>query len=425
MLGSGHARRLALVTPAFAALAIAGAALSPAAHASTRYVSSAAQFQSAVAAFRQSGGTIVLRRHIYTTTMTVGRRSTRRLTITGSPGARVQLLELNEAQHVLVRHLSVHPLKADGGIIAHSSSNLVFQGDRFTAKGTRHTVTLDLDHSNTVMVRASRFSHCGDQTSQWALCLLPRFASHVTVDGNWFHDCFGCDFIHGRAGPAFVVENNRFARALACHERWVKCGHSDDIELFAADGMLVRRNIFGVNQRGGAQLYLATATDHVRIVNNLFLRHDPRAPGVIPRIGIQVGTRVNPREPEDVQIVNDTVLSGRRTSHNAATSIFLSPHYGLLPVDERPIIVNTIMLRLDTPAIVCSHAGLLKDDVTGTGAGCLGVTVGDPGLTATGVPTASSTLLIDKAARRWAPPRDLLGHRRVGLPDIGCYEYTP
>jgi hypothetical protein len=274
-------------------------------------------------------------------------------------------------------------------------------------------------------VRNSRFSHCGDRTSQWALCLLPRWASHVTVDGNWFHDCFGCDFIHGRAGPAFVVENNRFARALACHEAWTKCGHSDDIELFAADGMLVRRNVFGVNQRGGAQLYLATAVDHVRIVNNLFLRHDPRAPRVIPRIGIQVGTRVNLREPKDVQIVNNTVLSGRRTSHNAATSIFLSPHYGRLPADERPVIVNTVMLRLDTASIVCSHAGLLKRDVASTGAGCLGVAVGDPALTENGLPTASSTLLIDRAARRWAPPRDLPGHRRVGLPDIGCYEYTP
>jgi hypothetical protein len=83
------------------------------------------------------------------------------------------------------------------------------------------------------------------------------------------------------------------------------------------------------------------------------------------------------------------------------------------------------MLRLDTPAIVCSHAGALKDDVAATGSGCLGVTVGDPALTANGLPTASSSLLIDKAARRWAPPRDLLGRRRVGLPDIGCYEYTP
>ena len=423
MLGSGHARRLALAVPVVTALAIAAAVLPAAAGASTRYVSNAAQFQSAVAAFRQSGGTIVLRRHIYTATMVVGRRSTRRLTIVGA-GARVQLLELNDTQHVKVRHLFVHPLSADGGIVAQSSSHLVFQGDSFTADGTRHTVTLDLDHSDTVTVRASRFSHCGDRTPEWALCLLPRWASHVTVEGNWFHDCFGCDFIHGRAGPAFTVENNRFARALACHHSWVKCGHSDDIELFAADGMLVRRNVFGVNQRGGAQLYMANVVDHVRIVNNLFIRHDPRAPGVIPRIGIQVGTRVPRPDPLDVQIVNNTILSGRRTASHAATSILLSPHYGLVPADERPVIVNTVLARLDDTSLVCPDAGFLKADVAGTGAGCLGITVGDPALTATGFPTSSSTLLINQAARRWAPPRDLLEHPRVGRPDIGCYEYT-
>jgi hypothetical protein len=425
MLGSGHARRLALVSSALTALAIATAVLAPSAHASTRYVSNAKQFQSAVAAFRQSGGTIVLRKHIYSTTLVVGRRGTRRLTIVGTRGARVQLLELVQAQNVDVRDVSVHPLTGDGGIHAQSSRDITFFRDRFTAVFTRLAVTLDLDHSSHVLVSHNRFSHCADKTPEFNACMLPRHASYVTVDSNWFHDCSGCDFIGGRVGAAFTVENNRFARALACHEPWLKCGHSDDIELFQANGMLVRRNVFGVNQRGGAQLYMARNTDHVRIVNNLFLRHDPKAPGVIPRIGIQVGTRVNFSEPLDVQIVNNTVLSGRRTSKNQAVSIFLSPHYSLLPADERPLIVNTVMLRLDQPGIVCSHAGFLEDNVAGTSAGCPGVTAGDPGLTTNGRPTASSTLLIDQASRRWAPPRDLLGNRRVGLPDIGCFEYTP
>src|SRR5262249_26437272 len=102
----------------------------------------------------------------------------------------------------------------------------------------------------------------------------------------------------------------------------------------------------------------------------------------------------------------------------------VSPHYGLVPADERPVIVNTVLMRLDDTGLVCPNAGFLKDDVAGTGAGCPGFTVGDPALTATGLPTSSSTLLIDQAARRWAPPRDLLGQPRVGPRDIGCYEFT-
>ena len=82
-----------------------------------------------------------------------------------------------------------------------------------------------------------------------------------------------------------MIRENRFDRALACHTGWVKCAHQDLIELFNADGMLVTRNVFGVSQGGGAQLNLATADDNVRIVNNLFLRDDPRAPGIVARVG--------------------------------------------------------------------------------------------------------------------------------------------
>jgi hypothetical protein len=406
------------------ALALAILLHAPTAQAATRYVSSAAQFQSAVSGLRQSGGTIVLRRHLYTRTLTVGPRGTRRLWIVGTRGARVQDLVLDGTRDVGVRRLSVHPLSADGGIFAHSSTGLRFIGDRFTAIHTVHTVTLDLDHSNHILVHRNRFSHCGDRTPEWALCLLPHFASHVVVDDNWFHDCFGCDFIHGRARRSLTIENNRFARALACHQSWVKCGHSDMIELFAADGLLVRRNVFGVNQRGGAQLYLAVETDHVRVVNNLFLRRDPRAPGVVPRVGILVGTRFVLRQPQDVRIINNTVLSGRRTKSHAASSIVLSPRYVLVPRDQRPVIANTVLWRMADRRLVCRRAGVLSHDAAASGPGCRLIPVGDPALTARGQPTAASTLLIDQADPAYAPPRDLLYQRRVGPPDIGCYEYT-
>jgi hypothetical protein len=198
------------------------------------------------------------------------------------------------------------------------------------------------------------------------------------------------------------------------------------IELFEAHGMLVRDNVFGVNQRGGAQLYLALRSDNVDVVDNLFMRTDRRAPGITPRIGILVGTRHSLRAPHHVRIINDTVLSGRAWRARTAESIVLGPHYGRIPAADRPVIANTVLARMADPRIVCPRAGALVDDVLATGSGGRrGVVVGDPALTPKGEPTSGSTLLIDQASATYAPARDLLGHRRVGPPDIGCFEYLP
>ena len=413
--------------PVLAAL-LAAAALAHAApaYAGARFVGSASAFQQAVEDFRTTGGRIVLLPRDYRRPLVVGSRSDSLLEIVGAPGARVQTLSLLRSQAVTVRGLVFRPVNGNARVLVDRSRRIIFRGDSFTAKHTDYKVALRLDASRGVLIRNSSFSHCGDRTRKWSLCLLPRWASNVRVVHNWFHDCRGCDFIHGRAGPGFVIRENRFDRALACHTGWVKCAHQDLIELFAADGMLITRNVFGVSQRGGAQLNLATADDDVRVVNNLFLRDDPLAPGIVARVGILVGTRSTPRLPHGVQIVNNTILSGAPKGHHAESSIVLSPGYLKVLRRNRPLVANNVIGWLMEPRLVC---GLERDSernvvVSGTVCGQTDV-VGDPLLDADGRPTAGSVLLIDLADPSLAPPVDIDGTSRDGPPDIGAYEFSP
>jgi hypothetical protein len=165
----------------------------------------------------------------------------------------------------------------------------------------------------------------------------------------------------------------------------------------------------------------------VRVVNNLFLRTDPRAPGVVPRAGVLVGTRRGPRFPYDVTVINNTVLSGRLVSGlRTASSIVLSPHYTQLPLRLRPLVANNIIARLTDPSIVCTQARASISNVVIVGSACSGSdVVADPLLSADFRPTAGSSLLIGRADAELAPQIDLSGARRDAQPDIGCYEYMP
>jgi parallel beta helix pectate lyase-like protein len=406
---------------------LAAAVLVPAApaYAGARFVSNAKAFQRAVSDFRQVGGRIVLLPGPYRRPLTVGPRSNSLLDIVGTAGARIQSLRIDHSNDVIVRGLVVRPLTGDAGIVAKRSRRIIFRGDTFTAKGTEFKVGLRLNHSRGVVVRSSTFSHCGDHTPKWSTCLLPRWAAHTRIVRNWFHDCRGCDFIGGRAGPDLVIRENRFDRALACHTGWVKCAHQDLIELFNADGMVVTRNIFGVSQGGGGQLNLAAADDNVRIVDNLFLRDDPRAPGIVARVAILAGTRAGERIPRNVSIVNNTILSGAPKGGHAQSSIVLSPHYSTMLSSNRPVIANNVLAWLMVPALVCGLARDSLHNVVAAGTAC-GVTdvVGDPLLSARGRPTAGSALVIDQADPALAPSRDIDGAARVGPPDIGAYEFS-
>lgn len=400
-----------------------------------QYVSSEAGFEAAVAADSGGGGTIVLLPHRYMSTLVVGLRGTAPLRILGSARSPVQSLVLDHTQSVTVRGVTVRPMGHDGGVLALRSRRLVFRSMTFTAQGTPYKVSLDLNHSYHVLVRDSQFSHCGDRTPEWSMCLYPRYASSLIVQHNLFHDCWGCDFIHGRAGSFFTVRGNRFMRALKCKEQWVKCGHSDLIELFGANHMTVTRNVFGVNQVGGAQLYLTDAVDHVRVIDNLFWRTDPKAPGVVPRVGLLVGGRITPRIPHDVLIEDNTILSGKplpdqdcypKCPNHAASSIVLSTRYSALPVPQRPVIANNVIGRLLAPGLVCPLARISIGNVVAVGTACgAGDVIAAPLLDAHHRPTAASVALIDRADPRFSATFDLRSHSRVGPPDIGAYEYVP
>jgi len=406
---------------------LAAAVLAPAApaYAGARFVASGRAFQKAVSDFRQTGGRIVLLPGDYRRPLVVGPRSNSVLDIVGTDGARVQSLRIARSRDVIVRGLVVRPLTGDARVMVKRSRGIVFRGDTFTAKGTEFKVGLRLDHSRGVVVRSSTFSHCGDHTPKWSTCLLPRWARDVRIVRNWFHDCRGCDFIGGRIGPNSVIRENRFDRALACHTGWVKCAHQDLIELFNADGLLITRNVFGVSQGGGAQLNLATADDGVRVINNLFLRDDPLAPGKVARVAILAGTRASPRIPLGTEIVNNTILSGAPKGHHAESSIVLSPGYSHVLRRNRPLIANNVIAWLMVPALVCGSDRDSLNNVVVAGTAC-GLTdvVGDPLLDAQGRPTAGSALVIDLADAALAPPVDIDGASRVGPPDIGAFEYS-
>ena len=416
---------LALAAVAIATPAAADTSVIPF-DAPTRSVATADGFRAAVAALRASGGTIVLQPHRYTQTLVVGHRTGPMLTIVAQSGTRVQSILLDHADNVTIRHTLIYPMTADGGLHAEYSNHIVIRDDTFTARSTPYIVELNLDHSDHVAVRGSDFSHCGDNSPEWSLCLLPRWARNVTVRLNRFHDCRGCDFIHGRAGVNLRILRNHFERALACHHSWIKCGHQDAIELFNANGLLISRNVFGVTQLGGAQLYMAHSTNHVLVKNNKFIRTDKRAPGVISRVGILIGTRISPVFPHDVTVENNTVLSGRIRPDHAADSIVLSPRYAAAPARERPVIANNIFAKQLAPNRVCGLARVSSHNVVEEGTACGATdTAGDAMLDRRGRPTSASALVIDQANPAYAPVRDLVEHRRVGPPDIGCYEYVP
>jgi hypothetical protein len=407
-------------------LAALVAAAAVAAHPAT-YVSSEAQFAAAVAAHSFSGGTIVLAPGSYGE-LVVPARSSALLRVVGSRRVHVERLLLDGTQHVSIGPLTITPRTQDASVEVDASAHVDLHDLLVTAQGTTHMASVVVPDSRDVTIRRSVFTHCGDRSVAWANCLLLwRFSHDVTVEDDWFHDCLGCDFIHGRFGSGLTIRRNRFARALPCRIGRRRCGHQDLIELFAGRGLRVEANRFGVYKRGGAQLYLTGHVDHVEIVNNVFLGTDPRVPGYHAHIGIVVGSR-GPRTlglPRDVRIVNNTILSGARRSDGYLGSLRMSSRYSTLPRRDRPLLANNVIGVLAWPWPVCRVVRASVSNVMVKGVRCsYSDTSGPVDLDARGRPTARSTLVIDAANRRYASKTDITGRRRGPDPDIGAYEYA-
>jgi hypothetical protein len=403
----------------------AGAGAETAGGRTTIHVRSSAGFAAAVSALRERAGTIRLHRAHYGGELVVGPRSARPLRIVGERGVRVESLVLERTRNVTVSRLTIAPIRQDAWLKVYGSRRIELDRILVTAARTRYRATVHIPSSSHVLIRRSEFRRCGDRSPLFSNCIhLQQRARHIRIVGNWFHDCRGCDFIHGRFGYGLTLRGNRFERALPCRMNRHRCGHQDLVSIWSGSKLLVEENTFGVYKRGAAQLYLIGAVDRVTIVNNLFLGTDRKVPGYRARVAIIVGSKRMKRLPRRVRIVNNTILTGARRIDGYAGSIRMSGVYWRMQRHKRPLLANNVIGLVREPHHVCSVARLAVSNVVLRGSRCIGFNrLGRVHLDARGRPTAASTLLIDRGSKRFGARRDIQGVPRDDLPDIGAYEY--
>ena len=387
------------------------------------YVSSDAGFQRAEEKLRRSGGTIVLLPRLYRR-LTVSARSNRPLRILGTRGARVEDVYFYGARRVSFGRITVGPIRGDALVEVWKSRDIVLHDLVVTARGTRRAASVLIADGRRVTVRDSDFSHCGDRYWDFVNCVtLYRWTHDVTIEGNRFHDCLGCDFVHGRFGTRLVIRGNRFERSLPCRINPHRCGHQDLVQLFAGRRLRVVRNHFGVYKSGGAQLYLTNNVDYATIVNNIFVGADPRVPDYRVRMGIVIGSNASRRLPHYAKVLNNTILSGARRRDGYEGSIRMSSRYGSMQRWKRPIVANNVIALLETPGRVCLASQRFIRNVVIKGRSCSKADlVGPADLDGRGRPRAASSV-IDGANRHYAPATDVTGRLRGGAPDIGAFEY--
>ncbi|MDQ3777593.1 MAG: right-handed parallel beta-helix repeat-containing protein, partial [Actinomycetota bacterium] len=288
------------------------------------------QLQAAVSRLANSGGTIRLLPNFYRQ-LIVPPRTARLLRIVGAPGVRIERVVFDRTKNVSLGRVTISP-RTQHAIVELLDSKHVELHDLFvTAQETDYSASVAVHRSRYVTVRRSTFTHCGDRSPEYSFCLmLFRRSRHVTVEDNWFHDCYGCDFIHGRFGSNLTIRRNRFERALPCRFRLLgraRCGHQDLIELFAGRWLRIERNYFGVYKYGGAQLYLTGPLDHVSVANNLFVGVDRRVPGYRSRMALIIGAKGSDRLPRYVEVVNNTILTGFKRIDGYEGSLRISRAY--------------------------------------------------------------------------------------------------
>ena len=419
-------RRHALVTALFVVLlgVSDAAAATHAGNGSTRItVGSGTEFDAAANALRRTGGTIVLRARLYRE-LVIRWRAGMPLRIVGTRGARVGRVIFDGASHVSFGKVTIGPIGGEAIVDVRASRHIVLHDLVVTARGSRSRAFIRIPDSRDVTIRDSNFSHCGDRSRRFANCvLLWRWSHDVLIERNRFHDCRGCDFVHGRFGTDLTIRSNRFDRALPCQMDTHRCGHNDLVQLFSGRRLRVERNRFGVYRSGGAQLYLTNDVDNATIVNNIFVGTDPRVPGYHARMGIIVGSAASKRLPLYARIVNNTILTGARRRDGYAGSIRMSSKYGSVLRRKRPIVANNVIALLRTRKHICSAAQLFARNIVIDGTTCSASDRNEPaGLDSIGRPTRRSSV-VDAAFRRYAPRDDLTGRPRRGAPDIGALEY--
>jgi hypothetical protein len=425
-------RRFILLIPAAATIASLALASPPSSLGATMVVQDAAQFASAVAQLRGAGGTIVLRPHRYTE-LVVPPRGPRRLTITAQRGVSVGRLVLCNTQSVTVRGLLVAPRGRHAQLYVCNSRSIRFE--RLSVRGGRRLrANGSILNSSGVTFADSAFTRCGEgRTPEAGYCLRLRENHGLAIVSSRFFDCYGCDFIHGHGNAILSILRNRFDRALMgfCGSSVRNCHHQDLIHLRNGRNVRFDRNRFGIYEYpGAAQIYLNGGIRRVVVTNNLFVGTDPRLPGYRARNAMWIGNRHDFDVPRGVVIKHNTILTGaprvlRKENFITATSIAFSQLYSRIPVRDRPIVANNVLGLAATPYRMCEQVQASITNVILNGKTCGPTDVlGNAGLDANGRPTDTSTLLIDRANRRYATPYDLDGVQRGKRPDIGAYEYA-
>jgi hypothetical protein len=415
-------RRLALLTLLLGAASLLVGV--PAAGARTIVVRSPTAFERAAAALRHRSGTIVLGPGAYGS-LVLGPRSGGELRVVGRGGVRVGRFLLWRTRRVSIGGLRIGPVGGDARLELEGATDVDLHDLVVSARGSTFGASLFVASARHVRIRQSVFAHCADHSPGFSNCItLNRGAHNVIIEGNRFHDCHGCDFVHGRFGSWLTIRRNRFDRALPCHHMSrYRCGHNDLVQLFAGQWLRVEDNRFGVYRAGGAQLYLTDDVDHATIVNNLFVGTDPTLPGYRARVAIVIGANESKRLPYYAKVVNNTILTGYRRRDGYVGSIRMSSKYGGIRRWKRPIVANNVIALLGTSWRVCGASQRFLANVVLRGKNCAADGyVGEDDLDASGRPRADS-VVIGAANRHYAPPVDITGRRRDAQPDIGAYEW--
>ncbi len=211
------------------------------------YVQNGTEFAAAVSALRDTGGTIRLRRNTYGGELVVRSRSAKPLHIVGERGVRVESLLLEQTQHVSVSRLTIAPARQDAWLRVSASRFIDVRDILVTAQRTRYRATVQVSGSSQVGIRRSEFRHCGDRSPLFSNCLhLKNGTRHIRIVDNWFHDCRGCDFIHGRFGYDVTLRGNRFERALPCRMNRDRCGHQDLVSFWSGNRRDRTKNLRGL-----------------------------------------------------------------------------------------------------------------------------------------------------------------------------------
>jgi hypothetical protein len=359
-------------------VAIALIAASPAAAATTYWVRSPAEFQGAVIATHSTGGRIVLLPGRYAEPLVVYGRGPSR--IIGRPGAIVQELRLYGTRNVSVGPLRISPVGGDAVLDVSQSLNVKLHHLKVSARGSRFSAHVEIPDSTWVFVQHSQFSHCGDRAPNWVNCLWLRAgARHVTIEHSWFHDCRGCDFVHGQVASHLTIRSTRFERALPCRLGLIdrellrfnlqsfaseRCGHQDLVQLSGGKDLRFVDNHFGAYRNGAAQLFLTGPIRGAVIARNVFAATDPRVPGLRARVGVSVGGIGGAPLPRLVRVLHNKIYSGARRRDGYAASIAVTQSY-LWRVRRalRPLFAHNVIALLDTPLNVCVGARLVDNTV--------------------------------------------------------------